>query len=175
MAKTYCLAIEVASAHIDNGLGYLVSFEAKDDTPPASHPDFKAWSTQLKNAVIRAGDQPFNPDPYTRKVAVAELMYEIEKLNSAYGFTIGTHGTTPAVHVQSTNPHDKRIHINFSDEDGQLDVVEKKSLLQDPARIAENGKVTVLNGHTRSFPFTPLRICGTKPPTPKAPGSHPHP
>lgn len=173
MAKIYSLAIEVESAHIDHGLGYLVSFETQDKAHPAQNPDFAAWSSELKAAVIRAGDQPFNPDPYTRKVAIAELMYEIEKLNSAYGFKIDAHGGAAAVTVQSSNPHDKRVCINFSDEDGGLDVVSKNPLSAVPGRITENGKTTVLNGTVQSFPFTPLRTCGTPPPKPKP--QHPQP
>ncbi len=173
MAKTYSLAIEVESAHIDHGLGYLISFELAGKTHPEQHPDFSAWSSQLKDAVIRAGDQPFNPDPYTRKVAIAELMYEIEKLNSAYDFKIDAHGVAPAVSVQSSNPHDKRVCINFSDEDGQLDVTSKKPLITIPGRITQNGKITVLEGTERHFPFTPMRTCATPPP--KAKPQHPQP
>jgi hypothetical protein len=127
----------------------------------------------LKDAVIRAGDQPFNPDPYTRKVAIAELMYEIEKLNSAYDFKIDAHGVAPAVSVQSSNPHDKRVCINFSDEDGQLDVTSKKPLITIPGRITQNGKITVQEGTERHFPFTPMRTCATPPP--KAKPQHPQP
>lgn len=173
MAKTYSLAIEVESAHIDHGLGYLISFELAGSKHPENHPDFADWSAQLKDAVIRANDQPFNPDPYTRKVAVAELMYDIEKLNSRYDFKIDAHGTAPAVTVQSSNPHDKRICINFGDEDGQLDVKAKKPLVGIPGRITENGKTTVITGTVNHFPFTPVRTCATPPP--KAKPQHPQP
>jgi len=171
MAKTYSLAIEVESAHIDHGLGYLISFEFAGKQSPEEHPDFSAWSSQLKDAALRAGDQPFNPDPYTRKVAIAELMYEIEKLNSAYDFKIDAHGAAPAVTVQSSNPQDSRICINFADEDGQLDVTSKKPLVSIPGRITQNGRITVLEGAERHFPFTPLRSCATPPP--KAKPQHP--
>lgn len=173
MAKTYSLAIEVESPHIDHGLGYLISFEYAGKQSPEEHPDFSAWSSQLKDAALRAGDQPFNPDPYTRKVAIAELMYEIEKLNSTYDFKVGAHGAVPAVTVQSSNPQDHRVCINFADEDGQLDVTSQSPLVSIPGRITQNGRITVLAGAEDHFPFTPLR--NPAPVVPKHKPPHPHP
>lgn len=167
MAKTYCLAIEVKSEHIEGGLGYLIAFQNTQNNPqpPEQSPDFGAWSQKMRDVVRDAGDAPFNPDPYTRKVAIAELMYEIEKANAAFSFKIEGNAAIPAVQVQSTNPHDKRIWINFADEDGQIEVVEKKSLQLVPCKISEDGKISVIDGKTRAFPFAPvLDGAGNMPP-----------
>lgn len=155
MANTYCLAIEAKSPHIEGGLGYLLSFRTSGELPPEKTPGFSAWAQAVRTAVLDAGDQPFNPDPYTRKVAIAELMYEIEKINSLHGFKIEGSAQRPAVEVQSSNPHDKRIQANFLGEDGRFDVVEKPSLLGLPGRIQEDGKTSVLDADTAAFPFTP--------------------
>ncbi len=172
MAKTYCLAIDVKSPHIDGGLGYMLSFRTPDAaTPPEKTPGFDAWTTAVRAAVQDAGDQPFNPDDYTRKVAIAELMYEIEKINSAHGFKIEGTATRAAVEVQSSNPHDKRILVNFSGEDGQFDVIEKKSAQYIPGRIGEDGRVTVLDAKTTAFPFAPAVSGGIAPPS-SAPRQH---
>lgn len=168
MAKTYCLAIDVKSRHIDGGLGYMLTFHAKDSkTSPENTEGFDAWAAAVRTAVLDAGDQPFNPDPYTRKVAIAELMYEIEKINSASPFVIEGTPTRPAVEVQSSNPHDKRIVINFTGEDGQFEVVEKRSRQYIPGRIGEDGRVTVLDGKEAVYPFQPAQSGGMAPPAPK--------
>ncbi|HRI76471.1 MAG: hypothetical protein H3C49_00420 [Alphaproteobacteria bacterium] len=174
MAKTYCLAIDVKSPHIDGGLGYMLTFHAKDSkTSPEKTEGFDAWADAVRTAVRDAGDQPFNPDPYTRKVAIAELMYEIEKINSAHPFVIEGTATRPAVEVQSSNPHDKRIVVNFTGEDGQFDVVEKRSRQYIPGRIGEDGRVTVLDSKETTFPFLPAQSGGMAPPAQK-PGNHLH-
>lgn len=168
MTKTYCLAIDVKSPHIESGLGYMLTFHAKD---AKAHPEqtegFDAWAAAVRSAVEEAGDQPFNPDPYTRKVAIAELMYEIEKINSAYPFVIGGNATRPAVEVQSSNPRDNRIVIDFTGEDGQFDVAEKKSRQSIPGRICGEARTMVLEGKTATFPFLPAASGGMAPPAPK--------
>jgi hypothetical protein len=161
MAKTYCLAIDVKSPHIDGGLGYLLTFRSEKAGTPEQAEDFEAWTDAVRRAVLDAGDQPFNPDPYTRKVAIAELMYEIEKLNSAYPFKIEGTATRAAVEIQSSHPQDKRILVNFLGDDGQIDVVEKKSPQYLQGRIGENGRVTVLDAKTTAFPFTPAAADGS--------------
>lgn len=168
MAKTYCLAIDVKSPHIDGGLGYLLSFRTPDaKISPEQTPGFDAWAKAVRSAVQDAGDQPFNPDAYTRKVAIAELMYEIEKINSAYAFKIEGTADRPAVEVQSSNPHDKRVQINFAGEDGHFEVVEKRSAQYIAGAIAEDGRITVLDGDTVSYPFTPVVSGGREPPVAK--------
>jgi len=178
MAKTYCLAIDVKSPHIDGGLGYLLTFHTKDGKlPPEQTAGFDAWTDAVRTAVLDAGDQPFNPDPYTRKVAMAELMYEIEKINSAHPFKISGTATRAAVEVQSSHPGDKRILINFAEEDGQIDVVEKKSPQYMEGRIGENGRVTVVDSKTSVFPFVPAAADGSgmAPPAPRRSFGGPHP
>lgn len=170
MATTYCLAIDVKSPHIDGGLGYLLTFSADAKHSPEDTPGFEDWSRAVRRAVMEAGDQPFNPDPYTRKVAVAELMYEIEKINSAHPFKIGGNGARAAVEIQSSHPHDKSIQINFTGEEGQIEVVEKQSPQHMIGRINENGRVTVMDSKTTAFPFAPAASSGREPPS--APRRH---
>lgn len=168
MAKTYCLAIDVKSPHIDGGLGYMLSFRTPDSKiSPEQTPGFDAWAKAVRAAVIDAGDQPFNPDAYTRKVAIAELMYEIEKINSAHGFKIESTGNRPAVEVHSSNPHDKRVQINFAGEDGQFDVIEKRSAQYIAGTITEEGRITVMDANEASYPFTPVVSGGREPPVAK--------
>lgn len=178
MAKTYCLAIDVKSPHIDGGLGYLLTFRSEGAGNPEQAEGFDAWAHAVRTAVLDAGDQPFNPDPYTRKVAIAELMYEIEKLNSVHPFKIENTATRAAVEIQSSHPQDKRILISFLGEDGQIDVVEKKSPQYMQGRIGENGQITVLDAKTTAFPFTPAAADGSgiAPPAPRRGfGGHPRP
>ncbi|MFN7115102.1 MAG: hypothetical protein ACK4PK_12175 [Alphaproteobacteria bacterium] len=170
MAKTYCLAIDVKSPHIDGGLGYMLTFRTADGSSnPEQAEGFGAWANAVRTAVLDAGDQPFNPDPYTRKVAIAELMYEIEKINSAHPFKIESTATRAAVEIQSSHPDDKSIRISFLGNDGQIDVAEKKSPQFMQGRGGENGRITVLDSTTTAFPFAPAAADGSgiAPPAPR--------
>lgn len=173
MAKSYCLTVEVKSETIENGLGYMIGFSLPDDRlQPAQIADFTEWSERVKTAVLRAGDQVFDPDPYTRKLALAELMNELNHLNERYTLRIGGTGDVPAVQIQSTNPYDKQIEIEFTGNDGEFTVTERSLQDLQRAKVDENGKTGLLEGTTRHFPFTkavPAAI-PRKPPAPKGPG-----
>jgi len=179
MAKTYCLAIDVKSPHIDGGLGYMLTVRTADGkSNPEQTEGFDVWANAVRTAVLDAGDQPFNPDPYTRKVAIAELMYEIEKINSAHPFKIEGTDSRAAVEVQSSHPDDKSIAINFLGDDGQIDVAEKKSPQFLQGRVGENGRITVLDGKTTAFPFSPAATDGSgiaPPAARRSFGAHPRP
>lgn len=173
MAKSYCLTVEVKSETIQNGLGYMIGFSLPDDRlQPVQIGDFPEWSERVKTAVLRAGDQVFDPDPYTRKLALAELMNELTQLNDRYSIRIGGMGDIPAVQIQSTNPYDKQIEIEFTGSDGEFAVVERSLQDLQRAKVDENGKTGLVEGTPRHFPFTkavPAAI-PRKPSPPKGPG-----
>jgi hypothetical protein len=172
MPTQYCLTIDVKSKAIEDGLGYMVAFTLQDDgLKPADVRDYANWQEDVKNAVLRTGDQVFASDPYTRKLAIAHLMNELAALNGAYGLHIGGDKNIPAVQVQSSNPFDPRIDIDFTDEDGHFAVREHSppphgSAPAPAGQITAHGHVS-LTAPTRDFPFAP------KPVPPAAGGGKP--
>jgi hypothetical protein len=172
MAKSFCLTVEVKSETIENGLGYMIAFSLPDDKlQPAQMGDFPAWSERVKTAVLRAGDQVFDPDPYTRKLALAELMNELTHLNDTYSIRIGGHSDVPAVQIQSTNPYDKEIEIEFTGSDGEFSVTERSWQDLQRSKVEENGKTGLVEGTRRHFPFTKVAPAGLpRRPGPKGPG-----
>lgn len=162
MTKPYCLTIEVKSEHIENGLGYLVAFSLpQGNFSPDQMPEFGPWSERVRSAVLRAGDQPFNPDPYTRKVAIAQLMHTLQDINKEFGIQIGNTGTAPAVQIHSTNPFDNKIHVDFTGEEGEFHVEEYG--LNDGPRptVKEHGKTRIIEGGGNDFPFD--KVSAVKP------------
>ncbi|MDE1151512.1 MAG: hypothetical protein PW788_03150 [Micavibrio sp.] len=154
MTKSYCLTVEVGSETIENGLGYLVAFTLADDSKtPDQTPGFARWADQVRDAVLRAGDQVFDPDPYTKKLAIAELMNDLAALNGKSAVKVGGIKGVPAVQIQSTNPYDPRIEADFTSADGQFNVVEKT--LSDLARrkISGHGQTGIAEGARAHFPF----------------------
>ncbi|TAL34844.1 MAG: hypothetical protein EPN97_08260 [Alphaproteobacteria bacterium] len=172
MAKSYCLTVEVKSEAIENGLGYMIAFSLPDDRlQPDQVPDFTAWSDQVKTAVLRAGDQVYDPDPYTKKLAIAELMNELAQLNERYDIRIGGQAGIPAVQIQSTNPFDNQIDIEFSGKDGEFHVSEHGLHDLQRSKVDENGKTGFVEGTPHHFPFTKtLPAVTKKPPQPRPPG-----
>lgn len=171
MTKSYCLTVEVGSDTIKNGLGYMVTFAVPDEAvSPQATPGFTSWSDKVRDAVLRAGDQVFDPDSYTKKVAIAELMYELSVLNGQSGITVGSDGKAPAVQIQSTNPYDPRIEINFTSADGDFHVVEKGLSDLERRKISGHGATGVQEAGRGHFPFIqqpPVIV-----PPKKAPGAH---
>jgi len=171
MAKLYCLTVEVESKAIKNGLGYMIAFTLPDDgKTPMQTKEFVDWADKVREAVLRAGDQVYDPDPYTKKLAIAELMNDLSELNNSHGIQIVGGKDLPAVQIQSTNPYDSRIEIDFTGKDGHFNVVEKSLADLERRAIAAHGHTDVVDGSRRHFPFTqkppvpPARK--TKPPTP---------
>ena len=154
MAKTYCLTVEVGSEAIQNGLGYMIGFNMPNDQAPLDSPQFPTWSAEVRDAVLRAGDQVFDPDPYTKKLAIAELMNNLHDLNTRYGIQVTGDAKVPAVQIQSTNPYDPRIDVNFNGADGDFQVIERS--LADLARrkISGHGQTGFVEGARAHFPFT---------------------
>jgi len=154
MTKSYCLTVEVGSETIENGLGYLVAFTLADPSKtPDQTPGFAQWANDVRDAVLRAGDQVFDPDPYSKKLAIAELMNDLAELNKKSSVKIGGIAGVPAVQIQSTNPYDARIEVDFTAADGQFNVVEKS--LADLARrkISGHGQTGLTDGTRAHFPF----------------------
>ncbi len=154
MTKSYCLTVEVGSDSIKNGLGYMITFSLPDEkVSPQATPGFNAWSDKVRDAVLRAGDQVFDPDPYTKKVAVAELMYELSVLSGESGITIATGSRVPAVQIQSTNPYDPRIEVSFTNADGDFHVTEKSLSDLERRKISGHGATGVQEAGRGHFPF----------------------
>lgn len=156
MAKPVFLTIDVKSEHIENGLGYMVGFTLPEGTfaTPAQTPGFDEWSQKVRDAVTRTGDQPFNPDPYTKKLALAELMDEFERLNGLFPvFQIGRLEDAPALQIHSSNPFDKKISVDFSDKEGHISITETPSALLPKARIDEPGRIGLTENPEKGFPF----------------------
>lgn len=172
MAKSFCLTVEVKSETIENGLGYMIAFSLPDEKlQPVQMADFPEWSERVKKAVLRAGDQVFDPDPYTRKLAVAELMNELTHLNDTYAIRIGGQIDVPAVQIQSTNPYDKQIEIEFTGSDGEFAVTERSWQDLQRAKVDENGKTGLVEGTRRHFPFTKAAPAALpRRPGPRGPG-----
>jgi hypothetical protein len=155
MAKTYCLTVEVKSETIENGIGYMIGFSLPDESLlPIQMPDYPEWCDEVKAAVLRAGDQVFDPDPYTKKLAIAELMNELSQINDHYGIRIGGQADVPAVQIQSTNPFDNQIEVEFSGRDGQFKVIEHSLRDLERSKVDEHGKTGLVEGTRRHFPFT---------------------
>ncbi len=156
MVKTYCLTIEVESKAIKNGLGYMVAFTLPDDgLSPAETKEFAGWADKVRAAVLRAGDQVYDPDPYTKKLAIAELMNDLDALSATHGIKIAGAKDLPAVQIQSTNPYDNRLEIDFTDKDGHFAVTEKGLADLERRAIAAHGHTDVVEGARRHFPFLP--------------------
>ncbi len=155
MAKSYCLTIEVKSDHIENGLGYMVAFRLPPGIhSPAEAKDFSNWSEEVRKAVLTAGDLPFHADNYTRKLALAELMHDLDTLNKKYDIQIGFIDHTPALQIRSTNPFDKEISADFEDEAGHFTVTETSLADRQQAKVEKHGKMAVVEGlKTKDFPF----------------------
>lgn len=155
MTGHYCLTVEIESKAIAGGLGYMVAFTLPDGKlQPAQMAEFSNWHDDVKNAVLRAGDQVFATDAYTRKLAIAELMNELSALNGAYPIHIGGAKGLPAVQIQSSNPHDARIDIDFSAKEGHFIVKERAQTRPAPAslRIGGHGQTGLIEA-AREFPF----------------------
>jgi len=174
MAKIYCLTVEVESKAIKNGLGYMIAFTLPDDSKtPLQTKEFTDWADKVRAAVLRAGDQIYDPDPYTKKLAIAELMNELSDLNATHGIQIVGGKDLPAVQIQSTNPYDNRVEIDFTGKDGHFNVVEKSLADLERRAIAAHGHTDVVEGTRRHFPFTQqkpnLPVPPAKKPKPPAP------
>lgn len=155
MTKSYCLTVEVESKAIRNGLGYMVAFSLPGDgLEPAQMAEYPEWVAKVKNAVIHAGDQVYSPDPYTKKLAIAELMNELACLNEQYAIKIAGTADLPAVQIQSTNPYDSRLEIDFSGKDGEFTVVEKTLSDLERRTITAHGLTGLVDGARRHFPFS---------------------
>ena len=173
MPKSYCLTVEVKSETIENGLGYLVAFSLPDDRfKPAEMHEFSEWCEGVKAAVLRAGDQVFDPDPYTKKLAIAELMNAFDELNARFSIRIGGQPGEPTVQIQSTNPYDNQIDVSFSgDDDGTFHVKEHGLHDLQRSKVDENGKTGLVEGTPHHFPFTKAAPAVVKkPPPPRPPG-----
>jgi hypothetical protein len=173
MAKAYCLTVEVKSETIENGLGYMIAFSLPDDRlQPAQLADFSEWSEKVKAAVLRTGDKVFDPDPYTKKLAIAELMNTFSELNEGYSIQIGGPAGEPTVQIQSTNPYDNQIDIAFTGSDGQFQVSEHGLHDLKRSKVDENGRTSLVEGTPHHFPFTKtVPMAPRKPPQgPRPPG-----
>jgi hypothetical protein len=160
MAKQFCLGIEVESEYIEGGLGYMLNVRTPDgfDGAPQTHPQFSHWVAELTAAVREAGDEPYNPDSYTKRVAIAELMHDIHRINQKYGFTVESDDSMPAVQIQSSNPYDFRIDIGFSEQAGRFRVQERVAEDRNAdLQIVKDGNIHVLSAETREFPFAETR------------------
>lgn len=154
MTRSFCLTVEVKSAQIENGLGYMVAFRLpKGVDNPDESAEFKAWAAAVQEAVLRAGDLPFNHDPYTKKVAISELMHELAEINKAFGICIGGTEGMPAVQIHSTNPFDNEIDIDLTDADGAFRVTERTLHDRQRAQVVDHGRTGVLSGNRKDFPF----------------------
>lgn len=172
MAKSYCLTVEVKSETIENGLGYMIAFSLPDDRlQPGELHDFSAWCDEVKAAVLRAGDQVFDPDPYTKKLAIAALMNDFADLNEQFSIRIGGPPGEPTVQIQSTNPYDNQIDIAFTGSDGEFRVSEHGLHDLQRSKVDENGKTGLVEGTPHHFPFTKTPpVLPKKPPQPRPPG-----
>lgn len=167
MAKAYCLTVQIKSAHIENGLGYMIAFRMPDDIEsPDAHPAFAAWAEEVRDAVLLAGDLPFSSDSYTKKLAVGQLMHDLADLNARYDIRINGANGMPAVQIHSTNPFDSEIDIDFTDTAGHFSVVEKNMHEAARNRVSDHGKTGVIEGNPKHFPFEK----GSRPAPPRPPG-----
>lgn len=154
MSKSYCLTIDVKSAHIENGLGYMIGFSLPaGNLEPAQMAEFDIWSEEVKAAVLKAGDLPFNPDPYTKKLAIAELMHSLNDINRRYNIQIGFARDVPAVQIHSANPYDSQIDIDYTDREGHFRVVETRLADKERSRVHEHGKTAIVDSAKSRFPF----------------------
>lgn len=154
MKKPYCLTVDVKSPHIENGLGYMISFVLPaNNHAPEMMAEFPLWHEAVRDAVLAAGDAPFSDDPYTRKLALANLMHTLDDLNKIHSIRIGGVDGAPAVQIRSSNPYDPRIDLDFIGEDGRFRVTE--STLDDAARakVQGHGTTRLIEGPLREYPF----------------------
>lgn len=154
MKKPYCLTVDVKSPHIENGLGYMISFALPaNDHAPEMMGEFSQWHEAVRHAVLQAGDAPFSNDPYTRKLAVANLMHTLDDLNKVHAIRIGGVDGVPAVQIRSSNPYDPRIDLDFVGVEGRFRVTE--TTLDDAARagVQGHGTTRLIEGHPRDYPF----------------------
>ena len=154
MTRSYCLTVDVKSDHIENGLGYMIGFRLPaDNMVPSQMAEFTKWSDEIKSAVLTAGDLPFNPDPYTKKVAIAELMHTLDDINRRYNIQVGLLKDIPAVQIHSSNPYDNQISVDFTDTDGHFRITDVTLADKERARVNEHGKTAVIDTDKSRFPF----------------------
>ncbi len=154
MAQSYCLTIDVKSDHIENGLGYMIGFRLPaGNMTPLEMAEFPKWSAEVRSAVLTAADLPFSSDPYTKKIAIAELMHAIDDINRRYNIQIGLLKDVPAVQIHSSNPYDNQINIDFTDLSGQFRVTEVSLADKERARVNEHGRTGVIDTDKTRFPF----------------------
>lgn len=152
--KSYCLTVQVKSASIENGLGYMIAFSLPEgrDSPDLC-PAFSAWSEEVKSAVLKAGDGVFSAETYDKKHHIAQLMQDLDDINKKYDIRIGGVAGVPAVQVHSTNPFDNQIEIDFTGDEGHFTVVEKGLADLQRSCVSEHGKTKVIEGGRKHFPF----------------------
>lgn len=154
MTKSYCLTVDVKSDHIANGLGYMIGFRLPaDNMEPSQMAEFPRWSEEVRRAVLEAGDLPFNPDPYTKKLAIADLMQALDDINRKYNIQIGFVKDVPAVQIHSSNPYDNQIDIDFSGTSGKFRVTETSLADRERARVVEHGRTGIVDADKGRFPF----------------------
>lgn len=163
MTTAHCLTVEVQSAPTDagdaapySGVGYMITFALPANMHgdgPAEHPSFFAWSQAVRKAVMAAGDLPFHPDSYTRKLALANLMHDLADINRHFPLRIGGEGATPAVQIYSTDPAACQFELDFTDEDGDFTVIERNPAHGPSAAVHEQGRVGLIPPGRKTFPF----------------------
>lgn len=156
MSNSFCLTVDIESTHIGTGLSYKVEFQLPTQGLfPAQIAEFPQWAEEVRDAVLSAGDLPFSPDSYTRKLAIAELMHALDDINNRYDIQIGQEKDIPAVQIQSGNPHSRKIDINFSGNDGLFHVTETCLAEKDRAPAREHGKTGIIDNGNARMPFKP--------------------
>lgn len=165
MTTAHCLTVEVQSAPPApdaaasapySGVGYMITFVLPANMQghdPASHPSFRSWTAAVRTAVLAAGDLPFHPDSYTRKLALANLMNDLAEINSRFPLRIGGEGATPAVQIYSTDPAACQFELDFSEDDGDFTVIERNPAHGPSAEVREQGRVGLIPAGRKIFPF----------------------
>jgi hypothetical protein len=159
--RSFRLAIDVDSAEIDNGLGYMIAFSVPKDCFDAgvcfeTTPEFALWRKAVIEAVTQSADQPFSPDNWTRKVAIAELMNELARLNDSHVFQIGHITNVAAVEIHSSNPDDPRLQLDFIGREGACNTQARHDVPKSFGKIGSNGRAVITNLDSLAFPFEPL-------------------
>lgn len=170
---SFRLAVELTSQDITNGLGYFVTFSLPSGALPPDadfekDPAFSDWKNDVLDVVTRAGDLPFSGDDWTRKVAIAQMMNELAELNDRHIFQIGFKNNVPAVEIHSSNPHDPRLALDFTDRDGGFTLEHHKAARGGFGRIRENGRHFVTDVNNFDFPFEAAPETALPPPSRKA-------
>lgn len=154
VVKSYCLTVEVESAHIKGGIGYMIAFSLPDDdASPSRFPELAAWKEDVKKIVLRTGDMCFYPDAYTKKLAIAGMVDDLLSLNRKYSIKISSTPQAPAVQIHSTNPFDPVIEIDFDGSGAGHRTCEKDfSDLHRPT-VSRHGKTSLTAATRKYFPF----------------------